>query len=395
MDDKALFPNNLRQLGVDRLARLLNKVCLASPAAAEVVRTSLKGNPPAGTPDADGHLDSMVWRSAAMADVIEKAETFAASDLPILITGETGVGKDLLARVIHELSPVCRGPFIAVNCASFTAGLIGSELFGHERGAFTGAQRCHHGYVEQAAGGTLFLDEIGELPAEQQGHLLRLAEQGTYYRVGGEVEQRAAIRIIAATNAPLETMIEQKTFRLDLYYRLNVLGIKIPPLRERAEDVTPLVEHFARKCGLVDGGATLSPDLLCALAAYPWPGNVREVATRTRRAVLIAQGHPLRFEDFGLPTTVNGADDADRRSSETRSTATGAGNGVAAAAGANHAEQGNGRTRKQKVTEHDIRKTLFTTNYNISKSARILGVSRLTVYKWIKRYNIQDGRYHG
>ena len=389
MDDKALFPNNLRQLGADRLARLLNKVCLASPAAAEVVRTSLKVSPPPQTPGRDAPVDGMVWRSDAMADVVEKAETFAASDLPILITGETGVGKDLLARVIHESSPVGRGPFIAVNCASFTAGLIGSELFGHERGAFTGAQRCHHGYVEQAAGGTLFLDEIGELPAEQQGHLLRLAEQGTYYRVGGEAEQTATIRIIAATNAPLETMIEQKTFRLDLYYRLNVLGIKIPPLRERAEDIAPLVEYFAGQCGLTDAGPALSPDLLRALAGYPWPGNVREVATRTRRAVLIAQGQPLRFEDFGLPTTVVGGG-AVRRPTAPR------GDGdVAVAAEANQAEQTSGRSRKQKVTEHDIRKTLFTTNYNISKSARILGVSRLTVYKWIKRYNIQDGRYHG
>ena len=251
----------------------------------------------------------MVWTSPAMEGVIRRARQFAASPLPVLITGETGVGKDMLAQVIHRASRVSNGPFVAVNCSAFAQGLISSQLFGHERGAFTGADRRHRGFVEQAQDGTMFLDEIGDLPVDQQGHLLRLLEQGTFYRVGGEAELTARIRLIAATNTDFDRAVRERAFREDLFFRLNVLSIHIPPLRERQDDIPVLVQRFiasqvANHAVQPDQGAgpVVDAATMEALKRYHWPGNVRELSSRTARAVLLCPTDVLRPEHFELPS---------------------------------------------------------------------------------------------
>jgi DNA-binding NtrC family response regulator len=238
------------------------------------------------------------------------AERVAQSEATVLVRGESGTGKEVVAALVHQRSPRAKGPFIRVNCAALTESLLTSELFGHEKGAFTGAHARREGRFELARGGTLFLDEIGELPPEVQAKLLRVLETKEYERVGGTQTLRADARVVAATNRDLEAGIRDSRFREDLYYRLNVVPVILPPLRERLDDIPALAVHFLGRFAREHGGPArrLSKDALAALKRAPWPGNVRELANTIQRAVLVAAGPEVDVQDLGLPDRVDQED---------------------------------------------------------------------------------------
>ncbi|HQT66208.1 MAG: nitrogen regulation protein NR(I) [Rhodospirillales bacterium 20-60-12] len=233
----------------------------------------------------------LIGRSGAMQEIYRIIARLTTTDLTVMITGESGSGKELVARALHDYGRRRAGPFVAINMAAIPRELIESELFGHERGAFTGATNRHVGRFEQAAGGTLFLDEIGDMPAEAQTRLLRVLQEGEFTTVGGRQPIRANARIIAATHRDLRILIRQGQFREDLFYRLNVVPIRLPPLRERPDDIPVLAQHFLQKAhseGLP--GKTLDPAAIGKLSAYRWPGNVRELENLMRRmAALVPQ----------------------------------------------------------------------------------------------------------
>jgi transcriptional regulator with GAF, ATPase, and Fis domain len=241
------------------------------------------------------HMGSIVGVSAAMRSVLSDVDRVAPTDATVLITGETGTGKELIAREIHQRSARANGPLIAVHAAGLPSNLIASELFGHERGAFTGAVQQRVGRFELASKGTIFLDEIGELPPDMQVALLRVLQDQTFERVGGTRTLRSDARVIAATNRDLLNMIATGTFREDLYYRLNVFPIHAPPLRDRTDDVLPLAEHFLRQYSKQLGKKVvrISPTSRSRLMAYRWPGNVRELQNVIERAVILARSDEL------------------------------------------------------------------------------------------------------
>jgi transcriptional regulator with GAF, ATPase, and Fis domain len=245
--------------------------------------------------------EDLVAKSRAMRRVIESAELVAGHDTTVLLRGESGTGKELLAKRIHRLSRRSRQPFVAVNCGALPETLIESELFGHEKGAFTGAVSRHRGRFERANHGTIFLDEVAELPPPVQVKLLRVLQEGEFERVGGEETLRVDVRVLAATNQLLEAMIERGTFRADLFYRISVFPILIPPLRERKED-TPLLARtllaaISRRLGCP--APALSLDTIRKLVEYRWPGNVRELANTLERALIVSQGKTLDIRDLG------------------------------------------------------------------------------------------------
>jgi two-component system nitrogen regulation response regulator GlnG len=226
----------------------------------------------------------LVGRSAAMQDIYRVLARMMQSDLTVLINGESGTGKELVARALHEYGKRKNGPFVAINMAAIPRDLIESELFGHEKGAFTGAQARSTGRFEQAENGTLFLDEIGDMPMDAQTRLLRVLQQGEYMTVGGRTPIKTNVRIVAATNKDLRALINQGLFREDLYYRLNVVPLRMPPLRERLEDIGDLVSTFSRRCrseGLE--AKRILPEALQLMTRYHWPGNVRELENLIRR----------------------------------------------------------------------------------------------------------------
>jgi len=246
-------------------------------------------------------LQALVGRSPAMAAVRAALRRSAASDASVLVTGETGTGKGLVARALHAASPRAAGPFVHVDCAALAPSVIESELFGHERGAFTGADAPRVGRLEAAAGGTLFLDEIAELEPRLQAKLLRVLQERVYERVGGTRTLPLAARVVAATNRDLRRAIAAGAFRADLYYRLQVIELALPPLRARREDLPELVEHLlhaaARRAGRPAPRPT--PALLAALAAHDWPGNVRELANLIERLLVLGAGPVLDVADLG------------------------------------------------------------------------------------------------
>jgi transcriptional regulator with GAF, ATPase, and Fis domain len=244
----------------------------------------------------------LVGRSAVLRAVLAHAKKVAPTDSTVLITGETGTGKELLARAIHNWSRRAARPFVSVNCAAIPHSLIASELFGHERGAFTGALQRRQGRFELASGGTLFLDEVGELPAETQVALLRVLQEREFERVGSSAPIRADVRIVAATNRDLERAIADGTFRSDLYYRLNVFPLEMPPLRARTGDIRLLVEHFATCCGWRAGKTFrgIDPATLERLEAYPWPGNVRELQNIVERSLIIRESEVFSVDESWL-----------------------------------------------------------------------------------------------
>jgi len=243
-------------------------------------------------------FEGILANSAPLKRVLETIEQVATTDATVLITGETGTGKELVARAIHRRSPRARGPFIKVNCAAIPDTLLASELFGHERGAFTGAVERRKGRFEQAHGGTLFLDEIGELLPEMQVLLLRVLQEREFERLGGTHTLQVDVRLVAATNRDLDEDVRTGRFRSDLYYRLNVFPLHVPPLRERPEDIPPLVGHFVEKYGGRFGRkiSRIDRGTLDRLQAHSWPGNVRELENVLERAVILSHGGVLRLD---------------------------------------------------------------------------------------------------
>ena len=234
----------------------------------------------------------LIGASPKFRAVLEDVRTVAAADCSVLIRGETGTGKEVIARAIHDASPRRQHRFVAINCAAIPAALLESELFGHERGAFTGAVTPRMGRFQAADRGTLFLDEIGELPIELQPKLLRAIQEQEFERLGSSQTTRVDVRIVAATNQNLEQMVSERRFRMDLYYRLNVFPIEIPPLRERADDIPLLVHHFLRtsKCRHAESIEDVSDDVMAALVRYSWPGNIRELQNFIQRSVILTKG---------------------------------------------------------------------------------------------------------
>jgi len=244
----------------------------------------------------EGNFEGIIGRSAAINALCKHIRIVAPTGSTVLILGETGTGKELIARAIHNLSPRSDRPFIKVNCAAIPAGLIESELFGHERGAFTGAVNSRMGRFEMANGGTLFLDEIGDIPLELQPKLLRVLQEQEFERIGSPHTKRVDVRIVAATSRELPRMVANREFRPDLYYRLNVFPLRVPALRERAEDIPLLVRHFVE---LYSEKANkqiteVPPQAMQVMSRYPWPGNVRELQNVIERAVILSPGKVLR-----------------------------------------------------------------------------------------------------
>ena len=304
---------------------------------------------------------AIVGDSAAMRRVATLLRRFEQTDEPVLITGESGTGKELLAQAIHAGSNRSQGPFVAVNCAAIPLGLVASELFGYEKGAFTGATARTIGQIEHANGGTLFLDEIGDMPIELQAHLLRFLQEGQIRRVGGRDTFGLDVRIVSATNVRLSQAIAEGRFREDLFYRLNVLTLPVPPLRDRPEDIAPLAWHFLRAAehdfNRQVGGFT--DDAMSALLHYRWPGNVRELMSVIRRAVVIGDG-PL----------------IDRGS------LTGLEDGTAAPIIAVAPKPGSPEERTTLLA------TLERMGENITSTADALRVSRVTLYRMLRRHGI-------
>ena len=316
--------------------------------------------------------------SATLAELLTKVEQVAATDTGMLVLGETGVGKGLLARTIHTMSTRHKQAFIAVNCGALPAGLVESELFGHERGAFTGAVGRRIGFFEQAHRGTLFLDEIGDLPLEAQRVLLHILEEDRLTRVGGKASIRVDVRIIAATNRDLRKAIREGTFREDLYYRLSVFPLMVPPLRERREDIPLLATHFVHQYAqqFQRPVPVLSEGVLAHLQGYAWPGNVRELAHWMQRLVIVCEGEHIEMAD--VLAIADGALSSSPSASP-----------VAPAAEGREGKQSSaaGEAEKQRIVA-----ALEQTNWMVSGdrgAARLLGMSHQTLRYRMRKYGIQ------
>ena len=273
---------------------------LVRRAAAQATTQGATGELPDKIPEILGH-------APAMQEVFRAIGRLSRSSMTVLITGESGTGKELVARALHRHSPRAARPFIALNTSAFTAELLESELFGHEKGAFTGADALRRGRFEQADGGTLFLDEIGDMSTALQTRLLRVLAEGEFYRVGGNTPIRVDVRVIAATHQDLEARVSKGLFREDLLHRLNVIRIEIPPLRSRREDIPVLLGYYLATSAAELGvePKTLAPDAEARLAAFDWPGNVRQLVNATRRLTVTAPGREIRSED--IPADLGGA----------------------------------------------------------------------------------------
>ena len=305
----------------------------------------------------------VVGTSDRFREVLELAHRVAESDATVLVLGESGTGKEVIAREIHRASGRVRKPFVAVNCSAIPEGLLESELFGHEKGAFTGAVRQKKGRFEVADGGTIFLDEIGDMSAALQAKLLRFLQDHTLQRVGGSSDINVDVRMIAATNRDLDAAVADGSFREDLFFRLNVVSIVMPPLRDRAEDVPLLVEHFLR--ALAPAGSKpkkMSPRAMRLAMDYGWPGNIRELENAIQRAVVLSRGETIFPEH--MPAKVQ-----------------------AVAGGESGDAPATGRTIRQ-VERDTIVKALKETSGNRTHAARILGISRRTLQNKIKEYEI-------
>lgn len=315
------------------------------------------------------HLESIeapeiVGVSAKIKSLLSELARVAPTDATVLITGESGTGKELLARTIHRLSPRRENRFVAVSCAAIPETLLESELLGHEKGAFTGAEKRRLGRFELASGGTLLLDEIGELPVAIQVKLLRLLEERKFERLGGEEEVTADVRLIAATNRNLQDEVKAGRFREDLFFRINVVHIHIPPLRERREDIMPLVEHFLKLTGgrLNRPMKRLTPAAKDLLVGAEWPGNIRELANVIERAIVLARGEVLDVDDFP----------------QLRDTVSAGGTGAIPL----------NLTLRDLEKQH-ILNVLAANEYSLQKSADVLGIHRNTLRQKMKEYGIE------
>ena len=302
----------------------------------------------------------MVGGSEAILEIFNQIRKIAGNDAPVLITGESGTGKELIAQALHVRSDRFGGPFIPVNCGALPDTLIHSELFGHEKGAFTGAHRQNVGRIEAANNGTIFLDEIGDLPLELQTYLLRFLQEKTIERLGSSTSQQVNARVIAATNVNLSEMVKEGRFREDLYFRLNVLNIKVPPLRERVEDIPLLAQYFFQQLKQESSSPAkgFSRNALEYMKQYHWPGNVRELINRVRRALVMGEHKLITTEDLGLE---------EQLSAPLISTL----------------EEVRNRAEKDM-----IKKGMLASGNNITRAAQSLGVSRVTLYNLLDKHNI-------
>lgn len=317
-------------------------------------------------------FDRIIGRAPSLSDALTRAAKVAPTETTVLITGESGTGKELVARAIHHASLRADGPFVAINCAALPETLLESELFGHERGAFTGADRLKRGRFELAAGGTLFLDEIAELSQGVQAKLLRVLQEREFERVGGTTTLRADVRLIAATNRNLERAVETGRFREDLYYRLNVFSVHLPPLRERGDDVLLLADHFVRDLGMRIGRGEpgLSRDAREALLAHPWPGNIRELQNAVERALIMSDGGLLSAAQLGLVPRRDRDPEGAQRSGPSGLPTHAFGHSLA-------------DWEKQIVLD-----ILKKAKGNKSRAARLLGLTRSQLYTRLKRFGL-------
>jgi transcriptional regulator with PAS, ATPase and Fis domain len=308
--------------------------------------------------------DSPAWRQA-----LRQAAQVAATDTTALLLGESGTGKEVVARFIHRASPRAEGPYLAVNCAALPDQLLEAELFGYERGAFTGALSAKPGYVERAAHGVLFLDEVGEMSLASQAKLLRVLQEKEFQRLGGTRLLTADVRIVAATNRDLRAAVEARTFREDLYYRLRVFEIRLPPLRERPEDIPSLCDEFLAEIGEAFGRppARVSPEAVELLLAYDWPGNARELRNVLERAAIVCEGDVIEIEHLSLEgpraRTVLRLEGVEPR--------------MNTAADLKEAERGL------------VEKALQDARYNKSDAARALGLTRKQLYVRLRRFGLE------
>ena len=309
------------------------------------------------------NIEDIVGRSEAMIKVLKEVESVAQSNSSVIITGESGTGKELIARAIHSNSARKFFPLVTVHCGALSEDLLESELFGHEKGAFTGAMFNRKGRFETADGGTIFLDEIATISGKMQIELLRVLESKMFVRVGGNKEIKSDFRVICATNRDLKKMVEERAFREDLYYRLNVVNINIPPLRERTEDVPMLVNHFIKKyCTSMSRDlVSIEPAALKRLEQYDFPGNVRELENMIERAIVVGNGKEVRLKDlpFRADTPVNISESL------------------------------------QDVEKNHILQILNKFDWNISRSSKALKVDRVTLYNKIKKYDLKKQKGKG
>ncbi|HWR49942.1 MAG TPA: sigma-54 dependent transcriptional regulator [Bryobacteraceae bacterium] len=309
-----------------------------------------------------GDAPKMIGGTPAFVKVLEQASMVARSDARVLLNGESGTGKELLAAFIHRESPLAAAPFIKMNCAAIPTELLESEMFGHEKGAFTGASGARRGKFELADGGTLFLDEVGDLHETAQAKLLRVLQEGEFHRVGGEQPIRVSVRVISATNRDLYGMVEQKKFREDLYYRLCVVPIRVPPLRERAGDIRPLAQYFLEEFCRRNNfrPKRFDDEVFPVLEAFPWPGNARELRNVVERMAILTAEDELTVESIPLEMRIPGAGGPKSSVREARESA---------------------------EREH-IMRALEGAEWNISSAARTLGMERTNLHKRIRALGI-------
>lgn len=319
----------------------------------------------------------IVGDSLQMRELYRQVERVAAADVSVLLHGESGTGKELVARAIHHLSPLSDGPFVALNCAAVAETLQESELFGHEKGAFTGADKQRLGRLEQADGGTLFLDEVAELSPSLQAKLLRALQERVFTRVGGNVEIRSRFRLVAATHRDLSAEVEAGRFREDLFFRVAVFECELPPLRERRGDVQRLAAHFLDQLGPGGARQPISPAALQVLEKHRWPGNVRELMNALQRASVMAAGEPIRPADLP-PRVQRGADQAQSEQL------------LQAVAEASPATaNGNDPRSIEDIERAAIEAALVRHKGNLSTATRELGLARSTLYRKLKKYGLR------
>jgi transcriptional regulator with GAF, ATPase, and Fis domain len=306
----------------------------------------------------------VVGESSEWRDVLKRATQVAATDTTVLLTGDSGTGKEVVARFIHRASPRSKGPFVALNCAALPEQLLESELFGHERGAFTGAQLSKPGQIELAAGGVLFLDEVSEMSLSAQAKFLRVLQEREFQRLGGTRVMKANVRVIAATNRDLNKAVERSDFREDLFYRLQVFDIRMPPLRERSSDILLLSEAFLQDIGKSFGRppAGLTKSARDALLRHQWPGNVRELRNALERAAILADGGLIHADHLGLRP-------------------------------ASKALPPDASTDVPALERETIAKVLRDTHWNKSVAAKRLGLSRTQLYGRMRKYGLIDPRH--
>jgi DNA-binding NtrC family response regulator len=352
----------IKPVNIKQLQGILSRVMKPATLKAELAGLNAEW-------ERSGHFGHLWGRSAPMQRIYEQISRVAGTAVSVFITGESGTGKEVVARTVHDLSRRRKQPFLAVNCGAISPNLIESEIFGHEKGSFTGADRQHQGFFERAHGGTLFLDEITEMPLELQVKLLRVLETGMFMRVGSTQQQESDVRVIAATNRPPEQAVASGRMREDLLYRLNVFPIHLPPLRERADDVPLLAEHFlAGICQREGTVKRLSPAAIARLSSYRWPGNVRELRNAIQRAFVMASGDTIT--DEWLPSDAGSAGTSTGARSEP------AGASISIRLGTSMAD----------AERQLILATLQHFNNHKERTAAVLGVSLKTLYNRLKEY---------